>query len=192
MIDDPSDVMNASQAAVFLGAHIETIRKLARRGEIPCFKLGRDWRFRKQALLRWADGQRAGHGGKSVLVIDDEESVCRAMQRAIGRLGYRVRVATRGDVGLQLVALEAPDLILLDLAMPAMDGPTFLAELRTQHPRLPVVIVTAHPDSDLMTRAMAHAPVMLLAKPVEPKLLERTLHALLGERTESGVAAGGR
>jgi len=187
-LDDPLDVMNASQAAAFLGAHIETIRKLARRGEIPCFKLGRDWRFRRQALIRWADEQRPCAGAKSVLVVDDEESVCRAMERAISRLGYRVRVATGGAVGLELVARETPDLILLDLVMPTMDGPTFLAALRSAHPRLPVVIVTGHPDSELMTRAMAHAPVLLLAKPVEPALLERTLSALLGGRTEAGLA----
>jgi excisionase family DNA binding protein len=51
-------VINAREAAVFLKAHVETIRRMARRGEIPAFKVGRDWRFHKNALQTWSDGQR--------------------------------------------------------------------------------------------------------------------------------------
>jgi excisionase family DNA binding protein len=48
-----SDIMNARDAADFLKAHVETIRRLARRGEIPAFKVGKDWRFHREALLTW-------------------------------------------------------------------------------------------------------------------------------------------
>ena len=54
-----SDIMNAKEAAGFLKAHVETVQRLARRGEIPAFKVGKDWRFQKQALLSWAQGQNA-------------------------------------------------------------------------------------------------------------------------------------
>jgi len=53
-----TDVINAREAAVFLKAHVETIRRMARRGEIPAFKVGKDWRFHKNALQTWSDGQR--------------------------------------------------------------------------------------------------------------------------------------
>jgi excisionase family DNA binding protein len=60
-----SDVLNASEAARFLRAHVETVRRLARRGELPSFKVGRDWRFHRQALLRWAEEQQmAARPGK--------------------------------------------------------------------------------------------------------------------------------
>jgi excisionase family DNA binding protein len=52
-----TDVINAREAAVFLKAHVETIRRMARRGEIPAFKVGKDWRFHKNALQIWSDGQ---------------------------------------------------------------------------------------------------------------------------------------
>jgi excisionase family DNA binding protein len=52
-----SDVMNARDAGDFLKAHVETIRRRARRGEIPAFKVGKDWRFHKEALLSWTQGQ---------------------------------------------------------------------------------------------------------------------------------------
>jgi len=52
-----SDVVNAKEAAEYLKAHVETVRRLARRGEIPAFKIGKDWRFHKEALQRWSEGQ---------------------------------------------------------------------------------------------------------------------------------------
>ncbi len=92
------------------------------------------------------------------------------------------RQATSGAKGLVLVAREVPDLILLDLMMPDMNGPQFLEELRKTHPDLPVVIVTGYPESNLMMQATQYAPLMLLAKPAEPDHLERTVRMVLGER----------
>ena len=51
------EVLRAEEAAAFLCAHVETVRRLARRGEIPSFKVGKDWRFYRQALLRWIEEQ---------------------------------------------------------------------------------------------------------------------------------------
>jgi len=73
--------------------------------------------------------------------------------------------------GLQALAAmqqQKPDLVLLDLKMPVMDGPATLKEIRAQWKRLPVIILTGYPDSDLMSRALESSPVTLLAKPVEP------------------------
>jgi len=63
------EVFNITEVAAFLGAHEQTVRRLARRGVIPAFKVGKDWRFRKEAILRWSEEQqpsgrpllRAGH-----------------------------------------------------------------------------------------------------------------------------------
>ena len=56
------EVLTTLETASFLRVHIETLRRLARRGEIPSFKVGKDWRFRKDSLLRWADKQQAPDG----------------------------------------------------------------------------------------------------------------------------------
>jgi excisionase family DNA binding protein len=184
MVRDP-DILNIGGAAAFLGAHEQTIRKLARRGGIPAFKVGRDWRFRKEAVLRWSEEQQPGGGRCSVLVIDDEETVCKTLVRIVKRFGCPARQALSGAKGLELVAQEVPDLILLDLMMPDMSGPQFLEELRKTHPALPVVIVTGYPDSDLMKQATLYAPVMLLSKPVEAELLERTVRSVVGGKAAS-------
>jgi two-component system CheB/CheR fusion protein len=54
------EVLDANEAATLLSAHVETVRRLARRGEIPSFKLGKDWRFKRAALLHWAERQPPG------------------------------------------------------------------------------------------------------------------------------------
>jgi excisionase family DNA binding protein len=177
-----SHIFNIGEAAAFLGAHEQTVRKLARRAGIPAFKVGKDWRFHREALVRWSEEQQRGRTPCSVLVVDDEERVCRAMCRTLARMGCRARHTTSARAGLQLVEQAPPELILLDLRMPDMNGPQFLAELRKTHPELPVVIVTGYPDSALMKEAAQHAPIMLLAKPVEPALLERTVRTVIGEK----------
>ncbi|HEY3356560.1 MAG TPA: chemotaxis protein CheB [Polyangia bacterium] len=52
-------MLDAHEAAALLSAHVETVRRLARRGAIPSFKLGKDWRFHQEALLRWSEGQHS-------------------------------------------------------------------------------------------------------------------------------------
>lgn len=181
-----TQVFGIREAAAFLGAHVQTVRRLARRGVIPAFKVGKDWRFRKEALLLWAeDQQRARAGRCSVLVIDDEEKICKALVSLVERFGCRALQAQTGAKGLELVAQDVPDVILLDLMMPDMTGVQFLEELRKTQPMLPVVIVTGYPNSDLMKQATQHAPVMLLSKPVAADLLERTVRSVVGEKLAS-------
>lgn len=186
-------VLNAREAAAFLKAHVETVRRLARRGEIPSFKLGKDWRFSKDALQRWSEGQQRQHSHGNlgfVLIVDDDTKVCRTLSRMLERIGCSTRYATDGAEGLELVAREAPDLILLDLKMPDMNGPQFLEKLRQTHPDLPVVIVTGYPDSELMAQAAQYGPLMLLAKPVEPTQIERTIRLVLGEKAIESFSKG--
>lgn len=172
---DDSTVMTTREAAAFLGTHVETVRRLARTACIPCFKVGKDWRFQKNALARWIQNQRLKSDECYVLVIDDEEKFCEAMVWMLDELGCCSRYATSGALGLELIDDEIPDLVLLDLVMPDMNGARFLEKLRKKHPHLPVAIVTGYPDSDLMHKASRHAPVMILAKPIEKEQLERTL-----------------
>lgn len=60
-----SGVLNAKEAAEYFKAHVETVRRMARRGEIPAFKVGKDWRFQKEALKKWTETQHLGSNGMS-------------------------------------------------------------------------------------------------------------------------------
>jgi len=179
-----ADIFGIREAAAFLGVHEQTIRRLARRGAIPGFKVGRDWRFRKEALVCWSEAQQPGDGQCSVIVVDDDERLCRGLARMLEGFGCRVRRATDGELGLQLLHQETPDLMILDLVMPDMNGVQVLEELRRTHPALPVVVVTGFPDGELMQEASRYAPVMVLAKPVEAQLLMRTVQVVVGRRIE--------
>ena len=171
--------MTTQEAAQLLNAHVETIRRLARRGEIPSFKIGKDWRFRREALLRWTETHHLRHREAHVLVIDDEEIILDVVRELLEPEGYRIATASGGEEGLAHVSHAAPDLVLLDLKMPGMGGVEFLRRFREGHAETPVVVVTGYPDSDLMARAMSYGPVTLLAKPVEREPLLRSVRIAL-------------
>lgn len=154
----------------------QTIRKLARSRQLPAFKVGKDWRFRRVSLLGWIERQQAA--SFSVLIIDDDEDFGRALSQAVEDLGCSASAVTAGAQGLELARRSPPDLVLLDLHMPGMNGPQVLEKLRELHAGLPVVIVTGNPDGKLMPQAMRFAPLLLLSKPVDPALPERTVRSI--------------
>src|SRR5581483_2801952 len=108
-----------------------------------------------------------------VLVVDDDEVIRGFLREALEDDGYDVEVAGDGREALAVVDRWRPDLILLDLMMPEMDGWTFRAELR-RHPDLaeiPVIVLSA--VRDLGARAAALEAAALVAKPFDlDRLLE--------------------
>jgi DNA-binding response OmpR family regulator len=78
-------------------------------------------------------------------------------------------------VALELIAEEAPDLVLLDLKLPDMTGPSFVKELRKKHRTVPVAIVTGDPDGELMKQALESGPLLVVPKPAEPDQLEQVV-----------------
>lgn len=86
-----------------------------------------------------------GQAGQRVLLIEDEADTREVMQRGLEKAGWKISLAENGRVGLERLQESVPDLILLDLMMPEMDGFEFLAEMRKREEwrRIPVVVVTA-------------------------------------------------
>jgi CheY-like chemotaxis protein len=77
-----------------------------------------------------------------ILVIDDEQGIRDLLDTLLRRKGYDVVVAESGQKGLDLFRQEHPDIIVLDLKMPEMDGLTVLRQIRGLDPRIPVIILT--------------------------------------------------
>lgn len=183
---DDNDVLDANGAARYLKINVQTVRRLARDKEIPAFRVGGAWRFRKTWLDRWAEAQHAGTPEKRhVVAVDDEEVVLDFIKRALANEDCAVSTATNGPDALELMARQAPDLVILDLSMPGMDGPATLARIREKHGAVPVIILTAYPDSELMHRAMQHSPIMLLTKPPKLKQFLEAIRTVIGTRTEA-------
>jgi excisionase family DNA binding protein len=177
---DDGPVLDAKQAAELLGAHVETVRRMARRGDIPSYKMGKDWRFKREELMRWVETHHARQRPPLVLVVDDEKSIRETTRLFLEKDGFRVAVAEDGSKALALVRSEEVNLVLLDLVMPGMNGAEVLRELHEMDPDLPVVIVTAYPDSEMMAKALQYPPVTLLPKPLTKAVLLKTVRRMVG------------
>jgi len=90
-------------------------------------------------------GRMQARGGRSALVVDDDESARDIARRALERAGWRVREAENGRAALRELEQDAPSLIILDLMMPEMDGFEFVASLhdRPELRSIPVIVVTS-------------------------------------------------
>jgi len=83
--------------------------------------------------------------GKKILVVDDEQQLALAVKIRLQSVGYQVVTAGDGQQGLELIEKEQPDLVILDVLMPNMDGYTCLREMNARFGRgaIPVIILTA-------------------------------------------------
>ena len=118
---------------------------------------------------------------KVVLAIDDVKSVLQLIRGTLIDHPVDVLTASDGGSGLALAQEVTPDLVLLDLALPVMDGWDILAALRadpaTVH--VPVVIVTAHGDSDTAACARELGADGFISKPFRPAELRRIIEGYL-------------
>ncbi len=122
--------------------------------------------------------------GIRVLIVDDEETNLRLLTKIFTRYGYQIRTACDGEEALQLVEEETPDIVLLDLSMPRMDGLTTCRRLRSHfHTRgLPIIMVTARgstADKILGFRAGADDYVV---KPFDVEELKARIEGTLARR----------
>ncbi len=114
-----------------------------------------------------------------ILVIDDERSILQSMEGILSDEGYQVFLADNGRKGLEICEREVPDAILLDIAMPGMDGMEVLKRLKEFLPFVPVIIMTGHGSIDLAVKAIKLGSYDFLEKPLEmDKLLLTVKNAI--------------
>src|SRR5258708_32297622 len=82
----------------------------------------------------------------TILIVEDEHAVARGIQYALEQEGYGVTVARSGEAGLEIATTQAPDLVLLDVRLPSMDGFEVLRRLRAAGVKAPVLLLTARGD----------------------------------------------
>ncbi len=123
-----------------------------------------------------SDGPQSDVGKPLVLVVDDQVSNIQTVGTLLSRSGFDVMPATSGAQALERASLRTPDLILLDVLMPSMDGFAVLAQLRAR-PALravPVIFLTAANERELLVRAFGAGAVDYVTKPfVAEELLAR-------------------
>ena len=114
-----------------------------------------------------------------ILVADDEVAVRDATCRILQAVGCSTLTAADGLEVVDTLARARIDLLLLDLTMPRMDGLTALHRLRSTHPDLPVILVTAYPDDPRLARALEDPKLVLVAKPWAPAALVDQVRSFL-------------
>ena len=91
----------------------------------------------------------------SVLIVDDVADTCEALSKYLERAGHRVRCEPNGSHALSAVLTAPPDVVLLDLLMPEMDGPSFAEVVRSylRFQDMPIIVLTALSEGPLLERA---------------------------------------
>ena len=170
---DDSEWLTLGQAARFLGVAQSTIRKWSDNGRVPAFYTpGGHRRYRRSDLEAFVD--RSGPGGRPkagplVLLVDDDEKVRELVRVNLEFEGYIVREAGSADEGLSAIEEAKPDLILLDVMMPHVDGWEMLRRVQERYGAgvIPVVMFSGKVDEQARALAASSGAQGFVGKPFD-------------------------
>jgi len=117
---------------------------------------------------------------KKILVIDDDPALVIFLQRKLGLAGYRVTASASGEPGLLKMKADLPDLVIVDVMMPGMDGFSFVREIRADVSltKIPVIILTAQEEfGDIFKMEGVQG---FFTKPVDTGILIEKIGELIG------------
>jgi UDP-3-O-acyl N-acetylglucosamine deacetylase len=124
---------------------------------------------------------------KTILVVDDEDDVRESVREVLRDEGYRVVDTADGTQVLELIRQERPELVLLDIWMPQVDGIGLLKDIKSQEPELNVVMVSGHGNIHTAVTATKFGAFDFLEKPVSLEGLLLTVQRALGESSSSSA-----
>jgi DNA-binding NtrC family response regulator len=124
-----------------------------------------------------------------ILVVDDEKLIRWSVAERLQRDGYEVLSAESGEQALEIVAATPPDLMLLDVRLPGIDGVQTLQRALSLHPEVAVLMMSAHSTVDIAVEAMKHGAIDFLVKPFPFQLLDAAVErAIATARTRRQIA----
>ncbi|MCA9921530.1 MAG: response regulator [Anaerolineales bacterium] len=127
------------------------------------------------------------HLAQSVLIVDDEPMARTLLRLMLVRAGYHVSEAEDGFDALEKVRINRPDVILLDVMMPGMDGFTVCETLRKDNEtaKLPIIMLSAKTDLDSINKGLLVGATKYLMKPISPEDLTRHVRETLDHGIEA-------
>jgi excisionase family DNA binding protein len=168
------DWLTLGQAARFLGVAQSTIRKWSDQGRVPAFYTpGGHRRYRRRDLERFVDRSRPGGktGGPLVLVVDDDVRLREYVRVNLESEGYSVREAEGAEQALAQIEDQKPDLVLLDVVMPDIDGWQMLQRMQERHGSIPVIMFSGKVDEESASQAASRGALGFVGKPFDPQEL---------------------
>jgi len=178
--------LTLGQAAKYLGVAQSTMRKWSDVGRVSAFYTpGGHRRYRRSDLDQFLD--RSGRSGTStdegpvVLIVDDDERLREYVRVNLEIEGYTVREAASADEGLAALEEESPDLILLDVMMPKVDGWEMLQRVQEKHGvgAIPVIMFSGKVDERSAAEATSRGAQGFIGKPFDPRALIESTKQLL-------------
>ena len=176
------DWLTLGQAAKYLGVAQSTIRKWSDQGRVPTFYTpGGHRRYRRRDLDAFLE--RSGPTAKTgplVLIVDDDDRLRQYLRINLELEGYAVKEAGSGDEGLAAIDDEPPDLILLDVMMPKVDGWEMLRRMQERHGigSIPVIMFSGKSE-EFAEEAAARGAQAFIGKPFDPQQLIDSTKQLL-------------
>jgi CheY-like chemotaxis protein len=162
-----------------------TLRIDSREGEGTTIRLLLPRAQEKAEAEESAAGNAAGAGapapgaGGRIFVVDDDADVRDFIAEVLVSLGHRVEILADGEAALAALVENPPDLMLIDFAMPGMNGAELASAVRERHASMPIVFVTGFAESDQLESALG-PDVPVLRKPFGIEQLSATVAANLG------------
>jgi len=165
------DLMTAREVAKYLKVELRTVYRYLKEGQLPAFRVGGRWRFRKEDIDRWllehAPPQVRRREPPRLLVVDDDETFRGLLGDFFQARGYAVHGAENGETALALLREMTFDLLIVDLRMPVMDGIELIRQAKNLHPDVRILVLTAHGDKRSAVEALRLRVTDYLEKPVQ-------------------------
>jgi excisionase family DNA binding protein len=181
----PSEWLTLGQAAKYLGVAQSTIRKWSDLGRLPAFYTpGRHRRYRRvdlDAFLEQSGPGRQAKTGPDVLIVDDDAGLRGFVRASLEREGCSVREAASAEEGLAELEQQSPDLILLDVMLPKVDGWEMLRRVQQRHGVgvIPVLMFSGKVDESAVGESGTRGAYGFVGKPFDPQQLIESAKQLL-------------
>jgi excisionase family DNA binding protein len=177
------ELMNIKEAAGYLRLNSMTVYKLAQKRTLPAFKVGGNWRFKKDILDEWLVKQSSlGSSKGSVLIVDDDPMIREILREIIESQDYIVMEAESGETALDELKIQHFDLIFLDLMLRGLNGVEILGSLNDLDKDAVVVIVTGYADDPIALKAMSLGPLLLIRKPFRERDIVEVLNMVMKKK----------
>lgn len=169
--------MTVKETAEYLRIPVPTVYYLVQRGQLPAVQIGGRWRIKRDAIDR--DVLHTEQQGQpTVLVVDDDEDIQAMFKLFLKKSGFSRLIVGTGEDALAALAKQKFDFCFLDLQLPDITGDEIYKRAKKVDPALPIVIITGHPDSEMLDNILKHGPVTVLKKPLQLAHLKQTLRQL--------------
>src|SRR5713226_9222222 len=128
----------------------------------------------------------------SLLIIEDDENISTAIEEYFSRSGYTVNSAPDGIAGIEAAVKNRPDVVVLDLMLPKMDGLAVCKELRQKHPQMPILMLTAKDDIVDKVLGLEMGADDYITKPFSLRELEARIKSVLRRSRTSSSSDGSK